>query len=160
MNTRCIWNSKNVPLPALDYGHVEQWLDAVASAHGKRLGNMSYIFCDDPEILSVNRQFLQHDYFTDIITFDYCIGKLLRGDMYISLDTVETNAVAVSQPYGCELLRVIVHGLLHLCGIDDKAPGAREIMEGHEEKALQMYAQMFPEDHTPSVVERNLIVNQ
>lgn len=133
-------------MPPLPFGDVERWLEAVAKRHGKIAGTLNYVFCDDPEILDVNRRFLQHDYYTDIITFDYCLGHLLRGDMYISLDTVETNAAAVGQPYGRELLRVVVHGLLHLCGIDDKAPGARAIMEGHEEDALALYAGMFPAD--------------
>lgn len=87
----------------------------------------------------MNREFLQHDYYTDIITFDYCRGRLLRGDMVISLDTVLTNSQAVGAPYGRELLRVIVHGVLHLCGINDKGPGEREIMEAHEDAALRLY---------------------
>ena len=106
------------------------------------LGELSYLFCGDEKILQVNREFLRHDYYTDIITFDYCRGRLLRGDMVISLDTVATNADAVGAPYERELLRVIVHGLLHLCGINDKGPGEREIMEAHEDEALALYDEM------------------
>lgn len=119
------------------------------------LGELSYLFCDDEKILQVNREFLQHDYYTDIITFDYCRGKLLRGDMVISLDTVATNAEAVGAAYARELLRVVVHGVLHLCGINDKGPGEREIMEAHEDAALALYDRMLAEQEREGKVENN-----
>ena len=96
------------------------------------------MFCDDEEILRVNRQFLDHDYYTDIITFDRSGRGVVRGDMYISLDTVQSNAVDCRAAYDTELNRVVVHGLLHLCGINDKGPGEREIMERHEDEALSL----------------------
>lgn len=134
------WITHNVPMPALNFEKVEKWLQAVALTHGKKVGQLTYIFCDDEEILSVNRQFLQHDYYTDIITFDNTHGKVVSGDMFISLDTVRSNAATVShEDYQRELLRVIVHGLLHLCGINDKGPGEREIMENFENRALDLY---------------------
>ena len=102
----------------------------MARGHGRVLGPLTYIFTDDPTILDVNRQFLNHDYFTDIITFDETRGRRISGDMFISLDTVASNAAEVSRrPYEEELHRVIIHGVLHLCGINDKGPGEREIME-------------------------------
>ena len=105
------------------------------------LGPLTYIFTDDPTILDVNRQFLNHDYFTDIITFDDTRGRRISGDMFISLDTVASNAAEVSRrPYEEELHRVIIHGVLHLCGINDKGPGEREIMEQHEDDALRLLA--------------------
>lgn len=110
----------------------------VAADYGKRVGEIAYIFCSDEKILEVNRQYLQHDYYTDIITFDYCAGNRLSGDLFISLDTVRTNAEQFNQPYERELYRVIIHGILHLCGINDKGPGEREIMEAAENKALEM----------------------
>jgi rRNA maturation RNase YbeY len=128
-----------VELPELDYQHLEDWIERVAASHNRILGKLSYIFCDDDYILEVNKQYLEHDYFTDVITFDYCTRKMLRGDMVISLDTVRSNAEMVGATYENELLRVIIHGILHLCGIDDKAPGAREIMEGFENQALAIY---------------------
>lgn len=134
---------KNVALPALDYERVGRWIDAVAATHGRRVGHVSYLFCDDEHILDVNRRFLQHDYYTDIITFDYCIGRLLRGDIVLSLDTVASNAEQQNVSYDSELLRVIIHGVLHLCGIDDKAPGARAIMEQHENDALALYQSIY-----------------
>lgn len=132
-------------LPDLDFDFIERWLDRVGERHGRMLGELSYLFCDDEKILQVNREFLQHDYYTDIITFDYCRGKLLRGDMVISLDTVATNAESVGATYDRELLRVIVHGLLHLCGINDKGPGEREVMEAHEDEALSLLDRMKDE---------------
>lgn len=125
-------------MPEIDIPVMEQWIAEVARSHGKVAHELTYIFCDDEEIISVNRQYLQHDYYTDIITFDYTRGKLLRGDMYISLDTVASNAEAVGATYDQELRRVIIHGILHLCGINDKGPGEREIMEMNENRALAM----------------------
>ena len=114
------------------------WIKPVAETYGKRGGEIAYIFCWDEKFLKENRQYLQHDYYTDIITFDYCEGKKLSGDLFISLDTVRTNAEQFDAPYETELYRVIIHGILHLCGINDKGPGEREIMEAAENKALEM----------------------
>ncbi len=133
------FQTEGVRLPDLDYSRVERWLGAVAVDHGRRVGNLSYLFCDDNYILEQNNKFLGHDYYTDIITFDYSRGDKVSGDMMISLDTVATNAEKVGESYDRELKRVIVHGLLHLCGINDKGPGEREIMEAAENKALVMY---------------------
>ena len=138
MSYRISWQSENVDMPQIDIAAVEKWLADVVAAHGLGLAELGHVFCDDPKILEVNRQFLQHDYFTDIITFDYCRGKIVRGDMYISLDTVRSNAEMLGESYERELYRVIVHGVLHLCGINDKGPGEREIMERHENEALAM----------------------
>jgi len=132
------WIVSGVERPKLDYQQLEQWIVQVAQAHNRSVHSLNYIFCDDEEILRVNRQFLNHDYYTDVITFDNCLGSLLRGDMYISLDTVRTNAELVGATYERELLRVIIHGVLHLCGINDKGPGEREIMEANEDKALAL----------------------
>lgn len=136
------WLADGVDLPELDYELIQRWLTFVAERHNRIVGNLSYIFCNDPKILEVNRQFLNHDYFTDIITFDDCRGRLLRGDMFISLETVATNAVAQGAIYDEELRRVIVHGVLHLCGINDKGPGEREIMEANENEALALLAEL------------------
>ena len=132
------WICQNVEMPALNLPDIEKWIDQVARAHGRILGPLTYIFCDDDKIIEVNRQFLNHDYFTDIITFDYSRGKLISGDMFISLDTVRANAELVGQTYDNELLRVVIHGVLHLCGINDKGPGERELMEREENMALDM----------------------
>lgn len=119
-----------------------EWVKAVAATYGKRVGEIAYIFVDDEKILEVNRQYLQHDYYTDIITFDYCEGDRISGDLFISLDTVCSNAELVGATYEEELYRVIIHGILHLCGINDKGPGEREIMEAAEDKALTLRREM------------------
>ncbi len=134
------WIASGVERPSLDYQQLEQWIAQVAETHNRTAHTLTYIFCDDEEILRVNRQYLNHDYYTDIITFDDCLGTLLRGDMFISLDTVRSNAEGLGADYLTELKRVIVHGVLHLCGINDKGPGEREIMEAAENEALAMLA--------------------
>ena len=132
------YNSENIPFPKIKRRETTAWIKRVAAAHGKKVGEIGYLFCDDEKILEVNREFLQHDYYTDIITFDYCEGNVLNGDLVISLDTIFTNAQQEGTPYDEELHRVIIHGILHLCGINDKGPGEREIMEAEENKALAM----------------------
>ncbi len=128
----------NTEMPKIDTARLEEWIVAVARTHNRIIGPLTYIFCDDPKIIEVNRQFLNHDYFTDIITFDYSRGRMISGDMFISLDTVLSNSEMVGAPYERELHRVIIHGVLHLCGINDKGPGEREIMESFENKALKL----------------------
>ena len=132
------YNTVNVKMPAIRRRDTSAWVKAVAASYGKKVGEIAYIFVDDEEILRVNRAYLQHDYYTDIITFDYTEGDTISGDLFISLDTVRTNAEQFDKPYDEELHRVIIHGILHLCGINDKGPGEREIMEAAEDKALAM----------------------
>lgn len=138
------WLTDGTEMPAIDTALLEKWIEGVVSAHDRITGPLTYIFCDDEKILGVNRQFLSHDYYTDIITFDYSRGRRVSGDMFISLDTVATNAMKVGDPTDRELHRVIIHGILHLCGINDKGPGEREIMEMHEDAALAMLDKLKP----------------
>lgn len=133
------FQTKDVEMPSFDFSKVERWLGEVAASHERRIGNVNYLFCDDKEILRVNREFLGHDYFTDIITFDYSHRDRVGGDIFISLDTVASNADELGEKRESELLRVIAHGVLHLCGIDDKGPGEREIMEAAENAALAFW---------------------
>lgn len=139
------YNVDGVKMPAIKKRDTSAWIKAVAASYGKKVGDIAYIFCDDEKILEVNKQYLQHDYYTDIITFDYCddlvemgIKNTISGDLFISLDTVRTNAEQQGTTYDEELHRVIIHGILHLVGINDKGPGEREIMEAAENKALAM----------------------
>ena len=132
------WLSRGVEMPGIDYAQIERWIIRVAREHNRIVGEVAYIFCDDEEILRVNRQFLQHDYYTDIITFDNTRGRLIGGDIFVSLDTVASNAESVGTTCDSELRRVIIHGILHLCGINDKGPGEREVMEAHEDAALAL----------------------
>lgn len=133
---------ENVSMPRIDRGLIRKWIKAVASAYGLKENGIGYIFCDDERILEVNRQFLGHDYYTDIITFDYSEPGNVSGELYISLDTVMSNSVKFRTQYERELLRVIIHGVLHLCGIQDKGPGQRAVMEAAEDRALAMFDEM------------------
>lgn len=137
------WIAEGVDMPDIDTALLVEWIGVVVAEHDRIVGPLTYIFCNDERILEVNRQFLQHDYYTDIITFDYARGRRISGDMFISLDTVATNAETVGATYDSELRRVIIHGVLHLCGINDKGPGEREIMESHEDKALEILNTMI-----------------
>lgn len=130
--------AENTTLPSINQDAVSLWIKTVAETYGKKTGDISYIFCSDEKILEVNRRYLRHDYYTDIITFDYTAGNKISGDLYISLDTVKTNAEKFATPYDEELHRTIIHGILHLCGIGDKGPGEREIMEANENRALAL----------------------
>ena len=126
----------NATMPNLDRDLVQQWIVKVAEQHEQKVGCLTYVFCDDDFILQTNVEFLGHDYYTDIITFDYTNSRHIAGDMVISLDTVKSNTEGMGVPYESELMRVMIHGVLHLCGINDKGPGEREIMEQHENDAL------------------------
>lgn len=128
----------NVEMPTIDQKLISRWVKAVAASYNRTTGDVAYVFVDDEEILRVNRQFLGHDYYTDIITFNSGSVTHVSGDLIISLDTVRSNAEMLDKPYQQELHRVIIHGILHLCGINDKGPGEREIMEAAEDKALEI----------------------
>lgn len=132
------YNAQNIDLPNIDQPVVTRWLEKVADGYDRRIGDINYVFVDDETILSMNREFIGHDYYTDHIGFDYCQGRILSGDIYISLDTVRTNAEKFSATYEQELHRVIVHGFLHLCGIEDKSPEQRQQMERAEDEALAL----------------------
>lgn len=132
------YNSENIKMPKIRRRETSAWIRRVAATYGRKVGEVGYLFCDDEKILEVNREYLQHDYYTDIITFDYSEGNVINGDLVISLDTVKSNAELLHKDYGEELHRVIIHGILHLCGINDKGPGEREIMEQAENKALKI----------------------
>ena len=125
-------------MPNIKKRETTAWIRRVTATYGKKVGDISYIFCNDERILEVNREYLQHDYYTDIITFDYTEGNTVSGDIFISLDTVKTNSEQYNTPYDEELHRIIIHGILHLCGIDDKGAGERELMEAAENRALSI----------------------
>ena len=133
-----IYEAEGVKFPNIKKRETTSWIRQVAASYGKKVGEIGYLFVNDEKILEVNNQLLGHDYYTDIITFDYCEGKTISGDIYISVDTVFTNADKFGRPYDEELHRVIIHDILHLCGINDKGPGEREIMEAAEDKALAL----------------------
>lgn len=114
----------------------KKWLNFVAGAEIKKMGDISIIFCSDNYLLDINMKYLGHDYFTDIITFDYCTDATLSGDLFISIDTVRDNAAFYGAEFETELRRVIVHGLLHLIGYDDHTPEQQKVMRTKEDYYL------------------------
>lgn len=132
------YTNEGIKMPNIKKRDTTAWIRAVAAQYGKRVGDVGYLFCNDEKILEVNREYLGHDYYTDIITFDYTEEDTLNGDIVISLDTVKSNAEKFKKAYDEELHRVIIHGILHLCGINDKGKGEREIMEAAENRALEL----------------------
>ena len=132
------YSAENVKMPKIRKRDTSAWIKKVAASYGRKVGEIGYLFVDDEKILEVNNEYLGHDYYTDSITFDYDEDDIISGDLVISLDTVRSNAELFSKPYEEELFRVIIHGILHLCGINDKGPGEREIMEQEENKALAL----------------------
>ena len=132
------YTNECVKPPKIAKRKINNWIKSVASNYDKTIGEIAYIFCDDSKILEINKTYLQHDYYTDIITFDYCEGDVLNGDIFISLDTVSSNAKEFDVTFDEELHRILIHGILHLCGQTDKTPESRLEMTRKEDEALQM----------------------
>lgn len=124
---------------------IKKWIKTVIEQNGKRCKDINIIFCSDPYLLEINKQFLGHDYYTDIITFDYCEGKNISGELYISVDTVKANAVEYEQSFDTELYRVIIHGILHLLGWDDHSEEDIKEMRKAEDSALALLERIFVE---------------
>jgi len=120
-------------MPGIRKRETTAWIRRVAATYGRTTGDIGYLFVNDEKILETNRQFLGHDYYTDIITFDYSEGDVINGDIMISVDTVQSNAKKYGLRFDDELNRVVIHGILHLCGINDKGPGEREKNGGGRE---------------------------
>lgn len=118
----------------------KRWLAALAAHEGFKIGEVNYIFCDDDYLLKINLAYLNHDTLTDIITFDYVEGKLLNGDIFISIERVRENSKLFSVSFEQELLRVLSHGLLHLCGYKDKSDEEAAVMRGKEDFAIQLFS--------------------
>lgn len=116
---------------------LKAWLKQVAEAEGKRLGDLSCIFCSDEYLLSLNKAYLAHDYYTDVITFEYSVGSVICGDVFISIDSVQANAAAYKVSFLSELYRVMAHGVLHLCGYRDATKAERKVMRAKENACLE-----------------------
>ena len=129
-------------LPDIQQQHTRSWIRQITALHNKQAGDISFLFCDDEKILEVNRKYLDHDYYTDIITFDYSAGSIVSGDLYISIDTVTTNAMKYNVAFEEELYRVMIHGVLHLCGYHDGSPELRLQMTEMENEALQLFTKI------------------
>jgi rRNA maturation RNase YbeY len=130
------YNTVDVRLPKIKRRDTSRWIKNVVSQYQKRVGAVAYIFCSDAEILRINKQYLNHDYYTDIITFDYSENDVISGDLFISLDTVKSNSEQFGTDYWEELHRVLIHGILHLCGFKDKSPEDEKVMREKENEAL------------------------
>jgi rRNA maturation RNase YbeY len=132
------YHTVNSKIPALKRRIVNQWVVSVAAIYKKKIGKVAYIFCSEKDILEINKQYLRHDYYTDIITFDYSKGNIISGDIFVCPDTIKSNSEKFSTPYPEELHRILIHGILHLCGINDKSSEERKTMKTNENKALSM----------------------
>lgn len=132
--------AEGVKLPALQKQKINRWIKETAAEYEKKAGDISYIFCNDERILEINNQYLSHDYYTDIITFDYSDGPIISGDIFISIDTVRSNSEKFGVDFDNELLRILIHGILHLCGQDDKTPELRDEMTKKENRALESFS--------------------
>ena len=133
-----IYQSDDIKFPTIKRRVTSNWIKSVAAFHNRKIGEISYIFCSDEKILEINKQYLSHDYYTDIITFDYSENNIVSGDLFISLETVKSNAEKYGTDYDEELCRVIIHGVLHLCGFKDKSFKDEKIMREKENEALLM----------------------
>jgi metalloprotein, YbeY family len=132
------YSDEDVEEPRLRKKLIRTWIEGVAESYDRRVGELCYQFCGDERILQTNQDFLDHDYYTDIITFDESEGDKVSGDMLISLDTVRSNAEQLGTSYEEELHRVMIHGVLHLCGLKDKTPEDETVMRSAEERALAL----------------------
>ena len=135
------FDSENIDFPDIKKRETSAWIKKTADRYNKKIGDVAYNFCNDEKILEINRQYLDHDFYTDIISFDYSEGDIISGDIFISLDTVRTNSQKYNTDYQEELYRVIIHGVLHLCGLDDKLEEDAIRMRESENSALkQLYS--------------------
>lgn len=140
------YTDEDVEAPRLRERILRNWIREVAALYNRRVGELCYQFCGDERILQTNQDFLDHDYYTDIITFDESEGDVISGDMLISLETVRSNAELLGNEYAEELHRVIIHGVLHLCGLKDKTPEDEANMRAAEDQALCLLHELLGEE--------------
>jgi len=132
------FQAEEIDLPILKKRETADWIKTVAKKYNRKVGEIAYLFCDDAKILEINRAYLQHDFYTDIITFDYSEEDTISGDIFISIDTVRSNSQKYQTDYEEELHRVIIHGILHLCEVNDKSDMQEKEMREAEENALNL----------------------
>ncbi|MFA8433891.1 MAG: rRNA maturation RNase YbeY [Marinifilaceae bacterium] len=137
-----LFNAEEIEMPAVDQERIRRWINRVVVLNGCETGEINYIFCSDDYLLKINREYLNHDYYTDIITFDYVQDQVISGDLFISLDTIRDNADYYKVSFDEELHRVIIHGVLHLLGIDDKTDEDQEIMTQKENESLALLSEI------------------
>ena len=134
--------TEDIEFPSINTALLENWIKRIIKEHDYNLGSMTIIFCSEQYILKINREFLSHDYYTDIITFDYCENRNISGDLLISLETVRSNSENFNTDFFDELNRVIIHGILHLIGFDDSTPELKVNIRKEEDKALEILKNM------------------
>jgi rRNA maturation RNase YbeY len=134
-----LYDTVDIYFPKIKRRNIKRWIQSVANHYQKRVGDITYIFCSDNEILRINKIYLHHNYYTDIITFDYSQDEIISGDLFVSLETVKSNAEKFCTDYYEELHRVMIHGILHLCGLNDKTDEDKKQMKNKENEALRMY---------------------
>jgi len=132
------FNFEDIDQPRINIDDISEWIKQVIELNNKNVGELTYIFCSDEYLLDINKQYLNHDYYTDIITFNYCEQDIISGDLFISLDTVLDNSKTFGVSYESELHRVIIHGILHLIGFDDKTDESQEEMTRQENLSLEL----------------------
>ena len=132
------FQSEGVDHPQIDEAKTAKWIESVAKLYNKEVGEISFLFCNDEKILEVNQQYLNHDFYTDIITFDYSEENMISGDIIISLQTVESNSQMYNTRFIEELHRVIIHGILHLSGLNDSTKEEEKVMRDAENSALKI----------------------
>ena len=133
-----VFFNEDVQMPEIDFNKIELWVNQIVENYQKQTGDINYIFCSDEYLLEINKKYLNHDYFTDIISFNYCEGNIVSGDIFISLDRVGENAIEF-QTLDTEILRVLIHGVLHLIGLDDQTAAEKQIMRLAEDTAIQKF---------------------
>ncbi|MDR2119640.1 MAG: rRNA maturation RNase YbeY [Tannerella sp.] len=137
------FHTDGTAMPAFRKMPVKRWIKSIVERHGKTVGFITYVFCSDEKILGINTEFLRHDYYTDIITFDYSEENEISGDLFISPDTVRSNSEKFNTAFQDELFRVMIHGILHLCGFGDKSEAEQLRMREAENAALHLYKETF-----------------
>lgn len=138
----CEFHKQNIPFRFLHKAKIISWFDHALKKEKKSAGELNFIFCSDKYLLGINRQYLNHDFYTDIITFDYSQGKQVSGDIYISIDRVKDNAKTYEVSFQDELLRVLIHGVLHLCGYKDKTKADARLMRQKEDYYLSLWSNL------------------
>lgn len=132
------FHAEGIGIPKIKKRETANWIKTVAKNYNRKVGAIAYLFCDDEKILEINRTYLQHDFYTDIITFDYSEEDTISGDIFISIDTVRSNSQKYQTEFMEELHRVIIHGILHLCGVNDKSEEEETEMREAENSALTL----------------------
>jgi rRNA maturation RNase YbeY len=132
------FTTQDIEMPTLDQSSIRRWIKTIAAHYGFAVGTIHYVFCSDQRELEINREFLGHDYYTDVITFDYSTPTTINGDIFISLETIQSNAEMIGVSFDNELMRIIIHGILHLTGQMDKTPETKAEMTAKENHALSI----------------------